>query len=180
MVVSQAEWNALVAKTNDLQLWKEKKLREDELFHKKVHESFMSLIEQVTSLSVQVQVVKKESATLAAESTAAAAAAQIAAATSHMKTPAAAAVSNGKNGFSSKNIFVKITSGGSKEIHEFPTDENGNLQVESVLAVYPGKGTFTYSGDLNTDVVCCCTLNKTLYFDVYLFNKLAQTMLVFN
>ena len=179
MVVSQAEWNALVAKTNDLQLWKEKKVREDELFHKKVHESFMSLIEQVTSLSVQVQVVKKESATLAAESTAAAAA-QIAAATSHMKTPAAAAVSNGKNGFSSKNIFVKITSGGSKEIHEFPTDENGNLQVESVLAVYPGKGTFTYSGDLNTDVVCCCTLNKTLYFDVYLFNKLAQTMLVFN
>jgi hypothetical protein len=48
--------------------------------------------------------------------------------------PVPASVKNG-----SKNIFVKIAVSGSSEIHEFPTDENGNLQVESVVAVYQGN-----------------------------------------
>ena len=29
-------------------------------------------------------------------------------------------------------------------------------------------------------VVCCCTLNKTQYCEVYLFDKLAQTQVVIN
>ena len=117
--ISQSELVALQKRLEELELWKERKAQEDEVFQKKVRDSFTSLIDNMTTMSFQLnkQTVDKQSASSA---------------------PVVAAVKNGQ-ALTSKNIFVKIAVQGSAEIHEFPTDENGNLQVESVVAVYQGN-----------------------------------------
>ncbi len=118
-------------------MWKEQKLAEDAAVQKKIRELFTSMHEEITIFSAQLRALKELSRNNVAVS----------------QPPHHAAVAKNGPTSTAKSIFVKIAVSGSNEIHEFPTDENGNLQVESVVAVYQGQfGTllqFFEFGDLS-------------------------------
>jgi hypothetical protein len=111
----------------NLEMWKEKKLAEDMIVQKNIRDYFAAMQEEINVLSVELRAVKET------------------AAAPHNVTmsPPSHHIAAAKNGptTSAKNIYVKIAITGSNEIHEFPTDDNGNLQVESVVAVYQGQYT---------------------------------------
>ena len=45
-----------------------------------------------------------------------------------------------KNSANNSNVYVRVALAHNKlEVHEFPTDETGNLSITTVNAVYPGK-----------------------------------------
>ncbi len=104
-------------------MWREQKLAEDAAVQKKIRELFTSMHEEITTLSAQLRALKEASHNNVAVS----------------PPPHHAVVTKNGPTSTAKNIFVKIAVSGSNEIHEFPTDENGNLQVDSVVAVYQGQ-----------------------------------------
>ena len=118
-----SEWASIQKRLDSLESWKEQKLADDILIQKKIRELFSSYQDEINALSAQLRALKEASHNNVALS------------------PPPHHVAVAKNGptATAKNIFVKIAVSGSSEIHEFPTDENGNLQVESVVAVYQGQ-----------------------------------------
>ena len=109
-------------------------MADDILIQKKIRELFSSYHEEINALSAQLRALKEASHNNVVA-----------------MSPPPQHVAVAKNGptVTAKNIFVKIAVSGSSEIHEFPTDENGNLQVESVVAVYQGQYT-QWHGSTNT------------------------------
>jgi len=110
-------------------------LADDIAIQKKIRELFSSMHEDINALSAQLRAVKEASHNNVALS----------------PPPHHVAVTKNGPTTTAKNIFVKIAVSGSNEIHEFPTDDNGNLQVESVVAVYQGQWhmyTVVWFGDL--------------------------------
>ena len=116
-VVSRADFDALKRQYDELKMWKDRKNSDDEIFKRQVQESYGKLSDDVTMLSAQVKRL-----------------------TDLLKDSGNFSVRNGSVtiGSASKSVYVRIAIPGSNEIHEFPTDDNGNLQVESVAAVFQG------------------------------------------
>jgi len=55
VTVSQAEWSALVRQLEELKMWRDRKIVEDDVFRRQVQDSFLKLNEEVVGLSGQVE-----------------------------------------------------------------------------------------------------------------------------
>jgi hypothetical protein len=55
VTVSQAEWSALVRQLEELKMWRDRKIVEDDVFRRQVQDSFLKLNEEVVGLSGKVE-----------------------------------------------------------------------------------------------------------------------------
>ena len=110
------QFKSLKERIKELESWKEQRVKEDNAFKDTINLTFTKVLDKLVELDQNFQVLKAQQTQLQNAS---------------VLTP-----HRMRNG---QKTFIKITATENHEIHEFPSDEEGNLSVASVNTVYPGN-----------------------------------------
>ena len=109
------QFSIMQERIKELESWKEQRVKEDNAFKDTINLTFTKVLDKLVELDQNYQVLKAQQATLQTD--------------------------NSTSTHRLRNVqksFIKITATDGQEIHEFPSDEDGNLSATSVNAVYPG------------------------------------------
>jgi hypothetical protein len=110
------QFRQLGERIKELEAWKEQRVKEDNAFKDTINLTFTKVLDKLVELDQNFQVLKVQQGAI-----------QNATVTTTHRL---------RNG---QKSFIKITTADNPEIHEFPSDEEGNLSVASVNAVYQGN-----------------------------------------
>ena len=110
---------ALQKRVIELEAWKEQRVKEDNAFKDTINLTFTKVLDKLVELDQNYQVLKAQHISLQN-----------------------ATVANPNRLRNSQKSFIKITTSENHEIHEFPSDEEGNLSVATVNTVYQGTKYF--------------------------------------
>ena len=113
---SSEQFMALQNRIIELEAWKEQRVKEDNAFKDTINLTFTKVLDKLVELDQNYQVLKAQHISL--QNT---------------------IVTNPNRIRNGQRSFIKITTSDNHDIHEFPSDEKGNLSVASVNAVYQGK-----------------------------------------
>ena len=113
---SSEQFMALQNRIIELEAWKEQRVKEDNAFKDTINLTFTKVLDKLVELDQNYQVLKAQHISL--QNT---------------------IVTNPNRIRNGQRSFIKITTSDNHDIHEFPSDEEGNLSVASVNVVYQGK-----------------------------------------
>ena len=113
---SSEQFMALQNRVIELEAWKEQRVKEDNAFKDTINLTFTKVLDKLVELDQNYQVLKAQHISL--QNT---------------------IVTNPNRIRNGQRSFIKITTSDNHDIHEFPSDEEGNLSVASVNVVYQGK-----------------------------------------
>ena len=99
----------------DLEAWKEQRVKEDNAFKDTINLTFTKVLDKLVELDQNYQVLKAQHVSLQNST-----------------------LTNANRMRNGQRSFIKITTADNHDIHEFPSDEEGNLSVASVNTVYQG------------------------------------------
>jgi len=133
------QFKSLKERIKELESWKEQRVKEDNAFKDTINLTFTKVLDKLVELDQNFQVLKAQQTQLLNAS----------ALTPHRM----------RNG---QKTFIKITATENHEIHEFPSDEEGNLNVASVNTVYPGVNALKYKS-LETGTIRLCSNNGEIF-----------------
>jgi len=133
------QFRLLQERIKELEAWKEQRVTEDNAFKDTINLTFTKVLDKLVELDQNFQVLKAQQAAL-----------QNATVTSTQRL---------RNG---QKSFIKITTADNPEIHEFPSDDEGNLSVASVNAVYQGINALKYKS-LETGTIRLCSKNGDIF-----------------
>ena len=107
------QFRRMQQRINELESWREQREKEDNAFKDTINLTFTKVLDKLVELDQNFQVLKAHQTSFQNDAT-----------THRLRNR--------------QKSFIKITTMDSQEIHEFPSDEEGNLSIASVNAVYPG------------------------------------------
>ena len=110
------QFMALQNRITELEAWKEQRVKEDNAFKDTINLTFTKVLDKLVELDQNYQVLKAQNISLQNS-----------------------IVTNSSRMRNGQKSFIKITTSDNHEIHEFPSDEEGNLSVAAVNAVYQGE-----------------------------------------
>merc|ERR1719384_412542 len=130
---------ALQKRVIDLEAWKEQRVKEDNAFKDTINLTFTKVLDKLVELDQNYQVLKAQHVSLQNST-----------------------LSNANRMRNGQRSFIKITTADNHDIHEFPSDEEGNLSVASVNTVYQGVNALKYK-ILETGAIRLCSKNGDMF-----------------
>ena len=110
------QFRQLEERIKELEAWKEQRVKEDNAFKDTINLTFTKVLDKLVELDQNFQVLKAQQGAI--------------------QNATVTTTNRLRNG---QKSFIKITTADNPDIHEFPSDEEGNLSVASVNAVYQGN-----------------------------------------